>query len=124
MTQEQFLAFERLYTEYEKFRFVFALEAIEEEVQYSSLWDLVTYNKTRNFEFAELWLRYDPKNPTQYIKVIKKTNRTLTVEDLIKELQKYDMDTEIYTRSSEDSMSTSDIDIALLDDGRLSIYGF
>lgn len=48
----------------------------------------------------------------------------MTVEELIKELQKYDGGTKIYTRSSEENTATSDIDISLLDDGTLGVYGF
>lgn len=48
----------------------------------------------------------------------------MKIKELIEELKKYDGDTEICARSSEEYMSTSDIDIDLLDDGRLFIYGY
>lgn len=57
-------------------------------------------------------------------KFVKLEDRYMTVEELIKELQKYDGGTKIYTRSSEENTSTSDIDISLSDDGTLGVYGF
>lgn len=48
----------------------------------------------------------------------------MKIKEFIEELKKYDEDTEIYTRSSEEYTSTSDIDIDLLDDGRLFIDGY
>lgn len=70
MTSEQFEAFKKLYKRYYGFRFFFALKAIENNSEFSSLYDLATFDAIHNLNFAKLWAYYDADYPVQLINVI------------------------------------------------------